>query len=127
MKIPNFFLLSRNIQFVLEKNSEFLEDVSQVQLLSNMIGVPVEDIVSYVRERKEKEAVKSGKKQTVQSFSEGIGKLSIPQIKYALDKFLIKNYTRQQNNKADLLLLLSAALKERGLDENNFVENFNSY
>jgi len=45
------------ISFVLEKNL-ILEDAAQVQLLSKMIGVSVEDIISYIEERKG--TVKSG-------------------------------------------------------------------
>lgn len=49
--------------------------------------------------------------------------LTVAELKTALDRFLVK-YTRNQNNKADLLILVSTALTEREMDVQEFVNEF---
>lgn len=88
-----------------------------------MIGVSVDQILNYIHKKEEKEIQKSGRKDILQKFSSNLGLLTKAELKIALNTFNL-TFTREQDNKADLLLILSKHLEKTKKSCQEFVEQF---
>ena len=86
-----------------------------------MIGCDRDRIKAYIEEKKEKILVTESRSRIKEQYKNTIlGTLSVIELKNVLEKLDVK-WTRQQNNKADLIVLVDKELKKRNLNEDDIV------
>ena len=54
LRIPDFYLPSKNIKFIMENKNHILEDDHQLELFTQTIGVSREEVLSYIKMKKDK-------------------------------------------------------------------------
>lgn len=123
LKVPDFFLPSKNMKFVMENNRDLFNDNTMLQELSNLIGVSTEEILDYVHSEEEKIELKAGRRNTLLSFSDNLGQLNCAQLRYILTKYEVK-LSRDQHRKVDLLLALKGELEKRGVSVDEVLEEY---
>lgn len=86
-----------------------------------MIGCDRDRIKAYIEEKKEKILVTESRSRIKEQYKNTIlGTLSVIELKNVLEKLDVK-WTRQQNNKADLIVLVDKELKKRNLNEDDII------
>lgn len=121
LKIPDFYLPSKNINHIFETKQEVMEDDEQFELFSQLIGCDRDRIKAYIEEKKEKILVTESRSRIKEQYKNTIlGTLSVIELKNVLEKLDVK-WTRQQNNKADLIVLVDKELKKRNLNEDDII------
>ena len=90
---------------------------------SDMIGIVPERILEYVHHVEEKEMAKSGRSEIVKKNSNSLALFTKNELKLCLERENV-NFTREQDNKADLVLLLASVLEKKNIDLKTNVNNF---
>jgi hypothetical protein len=86
-----------------------------------LIGCDRDRIKAYIEEKKEKILVTESRSRIKEQYKNTIlGTLSVIELKNVLEKLDVK-WTRQQNNKADLIVLVDKELKKRNLNEDDII------
>ena len=122
LRVPDFYLPSKNIQCLLKENPSTFSNDRHFTNLQNLLGVSSDDIRSYIRKKEEKDEDSLKKTEIKKSFSNRlIGKLTVIELKKVLEQFNV-SWTREQNNKADILMLVDKELKQRNLDDEDLFQ-----
>ena len=121
LKIPDFYLPSKNIKHVLGKDPSLL----MTETFINMIGVSSDNIRNYVKKEQEKLLDVEQKRLVKQKFKDrSIGHLLNAELKTILEHWNV-SWTRQQNNRADLLNLVDQEQKKRNLKDDDVIHIIN--
>lgn len=122
LRVPDFYLPSKNIESILKENTSIFSNDRDFTNLQDLLGVSSDDIRTYVRKKEEKEEDSLKKKEIKKSFSNRlIGKLTVLEFKKVLEEFNVSR-TQEQNNKADILMLVDKELKKRNLDDEDLFQ-----
>jgi hypothetical protein len=122
LSVADFFLPSKNIQYVYENHPSVLNS-SEMKNFSDMIGIVPERILEYVHHVEEKEMAKSGRSEIVKKISMSLALFTKNELKLCLERENV-TFTREQDNKADLVLLLASVLEKKNIDLKTYVNNF---
>lgn len=118
---PDYYLPSKNIDFYMENAEQ--TDNTNLEHLQNLIGVSIQNIQKYIHQKKEKEELAKKRKAVKDSYQgTPLGQLTIVELKQYLEKHHV-SFTREQNNKADLLVLLDRVVKKSGLSQDEFLND----
>lgn len=116
VKENDFFLPSRNIKHLLGKEPDVLQ--AQLETVSNLVGVSIDDIQQYIVEIKEKERIKLKQKETVERFKGSvIGQMQNKELKHLLHVKLGVPVHSRISNKADILVAIESEVQNRKLSE----------
>lgn len=119
---PDFFLPRLNIENLMKKNAKCLEDVSDLETLSDLIATPVNKIKTYIINEKEKARRSKKQKAIVKEYKkQKIGKLSNAQLNCAL-KLLSVSIATRNIKRAQLLVKVNSALKAQGLSQSELLK-----
>ena len=114
-RIPDFFLPSRNLKYIFENFPEELE--SDLESISQLIGISDEDIRMYVSKLKEKIKSKEERDRVLEQYKDSpLLKLTVKEMKFLLDHFKYKCHSSLKV-KADFLVVLDELAKKNNMDE----------
>jgi len=88
-----------------------------------MIGIVPERILECVHHVEEKEMAKSGRSEIVKNVSKSLALFTKNELNLCLERENV-TFTRKQDNKADLVLLLASVLEKKNIDLKTYVNNF---
>ena len=119
IEMPDFFLPSRNIKYVLEHSPHDLD--INLSTISQLVGVQTDDITAYVIKIKEKEKMKEERKRVVESFREStpLGKLNMVELKTLLNEHFKYKCHSSLKVKADYLVVISEEMKKISMTMND--------
>lgn len=123
LQVPDFYLPSKNIMHAVEEDPDFISDAVKVNTLSEMIGVPVDDIIAYVHQKETKMEQKAGRKEGLKEYRDDLGLLTSAEIRKRLKEFQVK-LAREQHSKLDLLHILKSTLDKLGISISEFMEEY---
>ena len=113
---PDFFLPSRNIKYLLEKDPDLIE--SNIETVSNLLGVSAGSILDYVASLNEKERVKAERTKLVEKFKDTpLGLLQMKELKYLLNTHFNVPVHSGRVKKADFLTAIQTETVRRNLSE----------
>ncbi|WAQ93675.1 hypothetical protein MAR_006146 [Mya arenaria] len=112
----DFFLPTRNIKHLLENEPDMLQ--TELDNISNLIGVSTDDIQIYITETKEKARLKLKQKETVERFKDiFIGHMLVKDLKHLLHVKLGVPMHSRISGKADILVAIEAEVQSRKLSD----------
>lgn len=123
MTEPDFFLPSKNIDFVQNNYEDALKNQTKLKELCDMVGVSCEELLNYIHQKEEKELKKAGRKEILKKYKSTLGLLTKAELKLALERYKT-TFTKEQDDKADLVVLLSSILDKNMVNLKTFVKNF---
>ena len=106
----------------MKKDPSMFCDSREFTNLQNIIGVSADEIRSYIQQKEDKEKNASVKKDIKKSFSHRlISKLTNIELKKVLQTMKV-SWTRQQDNRADLLIKVDQELKSRKMNDEDLFD-----
>ncbi len=122
LQVPDFYLPSRNIDHIRAEKEEVLGNTDELQLLRDLVGVSPSEIQRYVKSKEDKEMLSEQYRNIKAHYKDRLlGALTIPQLRNLLQQFHVQ-FTREQNNKADLLVLVDNELSKRKLMDTDTID-----
>ena len=110
--IPDFFMPSKNIKYLLNNNPDELEN--NIEEVSNLVGVGVTEILEYINELHEKEKNKQERKKIQDSFNDSpLSNLNVTELKHLLYEHFKQKPHSSRKLKLDFLLACQREIDRR--------------
>lgn len=113
---PDFFLPSRNIKHLIEKDPTLIE--AEMETVSKLLGVGTDALLEYIQSLKDKERIKNERKRYMEKFENTpLGILQLKELKHLLHvHFKVPEFSKRVT-KADFLSAVHTEIIKRNLSE----------
>lgn len=112
----DFFLPTRNIKRLMENEDTICQE--DLEAISNLVGISDSDIVAYIEKVKEKQRLKTERKNTVERFrGSPLGSLQIKHLRHLLHVVFEVPVHSKISTKADFLVALENEILKKKLSE----------